>query len=75
MQLAGENYFVPVDSTINRDTDVPIEALRVGDYIRQLGSLPLKASVVVLDARAAAALRQADRSRAGSHWSRPTRAC
>src|SRR6266566_4871715 len=34
LQLAGENYFVPVDSAINRDTDVPIEALRTGYYIR-----------------------------------------
>ncbi len=50
MQLAGDNYFVPVDSTINRDTDVPVEALRTGDYIRQLASLPLKAGIVVLDA-------------------------
>jgi uncharacterized caspase-like protein len=50
LQLAGENYFVPVDSTINRDTDIPIEALRIGDYLRQLASLPLKASIVVLDA-------------------------
>jgi uncharacterized caspase-like protein len=50
VQLAGENYFVPVDSTINRDTDIPIEALRIGDYVRQLASLPLKASIVVLDA-------------------------
>src|SRR3981189_453998 len=23
MQLAGENYFIPVDATVNRDTDVP----------------------------------------------------
>src|ERR1700726_408201 len=50
MQLAGENYFIPVDSTLSRDVDVPIEGLRIGDYIRQLASLPLKASVVVLDA-------------------------
>jgi uncharacterized caspase-like protein len=50
LQLAGENYFVPVDSTINRDTDIPIEALRIGDYARQLASLPLKANIVVLDA-------------------------
>jgi len=50
LQLAGENYFVPVDSAINRDSDVPIEALRTGDYIRQLASLPLKAGIVVLDA-------------------------
>ena len=50
LQLAGENYFVPVDSTINRDTDIPIEALRLGDSARQLASLPLKANIVVLDA-------------------------
>ena len=50
LQLAGENYFVPVDSAINRDTDIPIEALRIGDYVRQLAALPLKANIVVLDA-------------------------
>ena len=50
LQLAGENYFIPVDSTINRDTDIPIEGLRVSDYTRQLAALPLKASIFVLDA-------------------------
>src|SRR4030088_2033029 len=50
IQLAGENYFIPVDSTINRDTDVPTEGMRISDYIPQLASLPLKAGVVVLDA-------------------------
>ncbi len=50
IQLAGENYFIPVDSTISRDTDIPIEGLRISDYIRQLASLPLKANIVVLDA-------------------------
>ena len=50
VQLAGENYFIPVDSTVNRDTDIPIEGLRVSDYLRQLSSLPLKATIFVLDA-------------------------
>ncbi len=50
MQLAGENYFIPVDSTINRDTDIPTEGLRISDYTRQLAAIPLKASIVVLDA-------------------------
>ncbi|AWM01516.1 caspase family protein [Bradyrhizobium amphicarpaeae] len=50
VQLAGENYFIPVDSNITRDTDVPTEALRIGDYMRQLASIPLKANIVVLDA-------------------------
>lgn len=50
VQLAGENYFMPVDSNVTRDTDIPTEALRVSDYIRQLAAIPLKASIVVLDA-------------------------
>jgi uncharacterized caspase-like protein len=50
IQLAGENYFIPVDSAVNRDTDIPIEGLRISDYLRQLAALPLKATVVVLDA-------------------------
>src|SRR5215470_2431610 len=50
VQLAGENYFIPVDSTINRDTDIPVEGLRISDYTRQLAAVPLKASVIVLDA-------------------------
>ncbi len=50
MQLAGENYFIPVDSALSRDVDIPIEGLRISDYLRQLASLPLKANVVVLDA-------------------------
>jgi uncharacterized caspase-like protein len=50
IQIAGENYFIPVDSSVSRDTDVPTEGLRINDYIRQLASLPLKANIVVLDA-------------------------
>ncbi|MDN4981847.1 caspase domain-containing protein [Bradyrhizobium sp. WYCCWR 13022] len=50
VQLAGENYFIPVDSNITRDTDIPTEALRISDYARQLASIPLKASIIVLDA-------------------------
>src|SRR5262245_25102906 len=42
MQLAGENYFIPVDTTIARETDIPTEGLRIADYVRQLGSLGLK---------------------------------
>ena len=75
LQLAGDNYFVPVDSAINRDTDVPIEALRVGDYVRQLASLPLKAGIVVLDAARQQPFVERSRSQAGSRWWRPIRTC
>lgn len=50
VQLSGENYFIPVDSNVNGANDIPIEGLRISDYTRQLASVPLKASVVVLDA-------------------------
>jgi len=50
MQFNGENYFIPVDASISRDTDIPIEGLRISDYMRELASLRLKASVFVLDA-------------------------
>lgn len=50
LQLSGENYFVPVDANILRDTDVAVEALRISDYSHQLAALPLKAGVIVLDA-------------------------
>ena len=50
VQLSGENYFIPVDSNVNNATDIPIEGLRISDYTRELASVPLKASVVILDA-------------------------
>src|SRR5215510_14728851 len=50
LQLEGENYFVPIDAKIARDSDVAAEALRMSDYIRPLAALKLKANVVVLDA-------------------------
>jgi uncharacterized caspase-like protein len=48
-QLSGENYFIAVDSNVNSATDIPIEGLRISDYARELASVPLKASVVILD--------------------------
>ena len=76
MQLAGENYFIPVDSNITRDTDIPTEGLRISDYVRQLASIPLKANIVVLDARARSpSSRAASRSRADWRWSNPSRTC
>ncbi len=50
LQLNGDNYFVPVDAKIASAQDVAIEALRVSDYTRRLDGLPLKASLIVLDA-------------------------
>jgi uncharacterized caspase-like protein len=50
LQLEGENYFVPTDAKIDRDLDVPTQAVRLTDYTRPLNTLNLKATIVVLDA-------------------------
>src|SRR6516164_3829428 len=50
LQLEGENYFVPIDAKIARDSDVAAEGLRLSDYIRPLTALKLKASIVIVDA-------------------------
>ena len=50
VQFEGENYYVPVDARIERDLDVPLQALRLSDYVRPLGALKAKAVVVTLDA-------------------------
>jgi uncharacterized caspase-like protein len=49
LQLEGENYFVPIDAKIARDSDIPAEALRLSDYTRPLAALKLKAAIFVLD--------------------------
>ena len=65
VQLEGENYFVPIDAKIARDTDVPPEAIRISDYTRPLAALGLKASIVVLDAARANPFARAGQPLAG----------
>jgi uncharacterized caspase-like protein len=50
VQYNGDNYFVPVDGQINRDADVPIDALRISDFAHALAQMPGKARIIVLDA-------------------------
>jgi uncharacterized caspase-like protein len=50
VQYNGDNFFVPVDAQINRDADVPIEALRISDFAHALAQTPGKARIIVLDA-------------------------
>ena len=65
LQLEGENYFVPIDAKIARDTDIPSEALRISDYSRPLAALKLKANVIVLDAARANTFSQGGTPLAG----------
>ena len=49
VQYNGDNYFVPVDAQINRDADVPIEAIRIADFSHALAATPGRARIIVLD--------------------------
>src|SRR5215217_3145211 len=50
VQLEGENYLVPVDARIARDSDVPIEGVRLSDLMRSLAAAPVRTRVVIVDA-------------------------
>jgi uncharacterized caspase-like protein len=50
LQLEGENYLVPVDARITRDSDVPIEGFRLSDLMRSLAAAPVRTRVVIVDA-------------------------
>ncbi len=50
LQFNGENYFVPVDADIHRDTDIPLQAIRVSDLTQPLAGLPGRVKIFVLDA-------------------------
>ncbi|MGX7708073.1 caspase family protein [Methylobacterium sp. Gmos1] len=57
LQLENEAYLAPVDARIETASDVPLQALRVSDYVKRLAALPLKARFVVLDAARTAPFR------------------
>ena len=50
MQLEGENFLIPTDAVISRDTDIPVRAARLSDYLKPLAGLNLKTTIVVVDA-------------------------
>ena len=50
VQFEGENYLLPIDARIAKDTDIPLEGFRLSDLTKPLGNTPGKARIVVLDA-------------------------
>ena len=50
LQIDGENFLVPVDAKITRESDVLLEAVRFDDLMNMLESVPSKARIVILDA-------------------------
>jgi hypothetical protein len=50
MQIDGENYLVPVDVDPKRETDIPLQAVRLNDVLNTLNSIPSKMRILLLDA-------------------------
>jgi hypothetical protein len=50
LQVDGDNYLVPIDARINREADVPMEALRLADVMNVLSAAPARTRIVILDA-------------------------
>ena len=50
LQIDGENYLVPVDVTLERESDVPLQAVRFNDVMNTIASVPTKMRIVMLDA-------------------------
>ncbi len=65
VQFAGDNYFVPVDAAIQRDVDVPLQAIRISDFMQPLASLPGRVKIVILDAARQNGFAQGDQPLAG----------
>jgi uncharacterized caspase-like protein len=50
LQVDGENFLVPVDAQIEREADVPLQAMRLTDVMNALSTIPSKSRFVILDA-------------------------
>jgi caspase domain-containing protein len=50
LQIDGENYLVPVDVDPKRETDIPLQAVRLNDVLNTLTSVPSKTRILLLDA-------------------------
>jgi uncharacterized caspase-like protein len=50
LQVDGENFLVPVDAQIEREADVPLQAMRLADVMNALSTIHSKSAVVILDA-------------------------
>lgn len=50
LSFEGENFLVPVDVKLDRESDIPLDAVRLNDLIRPLAAIPARARVVVMDA-------------------------
>src|SRR3954471_18528879 len=49
LQIDGENFLVPVDVDTKRESDIPMQAVRLNDILNTLTSVPSKMRFLLLD--------------------------
>ena len=49
-EYEGENLLVAADARLERDTDIPLDTVRLSDILRPLAGAPARAKIIVLDA-------------------------
>jgi len=50
VQLEGDNYLLPADAKLTRESDVAISGFRLSDLIRSMNGLPAHARIIIIDA-------------------------
>jgi hypothetical protein len=50
LSFEGENYLLGIDARLARESDIPIEGVRLSDLMRPLAASPARAKVVMIDA-------------------------
>jgi hypothetical protein len=51
LQVDGENFLVPIDARIQREADVPLQAMRLADVMNTLAAVPSKTRIVIIPLR------------------------
>jgi uncharacterized caspase-like protein len=50
IQVDGENFLIPIDARIERESDVAVEALRLADLVNAIGATASRTRIVIVDA-------------------------
>jgi uncharacterized caspase-like protein len=46
----GDNYFAAIDAKLDRDSDIPLDTMRLSDVIRALDGAPARTKIIAIDA-------------------------
>ena len=71
LQVDGENFLVPIDARIQREADVPLQAMRLADVMNTLAAVRNKARIVILDACRNKRVANGEWRIANSEWGAP----